>query len=170
MPRRISYDNSATAVIEVLSGRQRKLTKQFLRLQGRIYSRSTSAWSVGPTRRGTSSGCWARPDASSRCRCHRSTRSSCSIGNFLSAASPVSNRRRVATKSYIRVLRLFDGFSLQQLTKVVEYALAIDVIDTDSIRTILEHRAERPVALFSLGGRPHLAHLGVETTEGRRRA
>jgi transposase len=33
VPRRISYDNSAIAVIEVLAGRERKLTKEFLRLQ-----------------------------------------------------------------------------------------------------------------------------------------
>ena len=32
VPRRISYDNSAIAVIEVLSGRERKLTREFLRL------------------------------------------------------------------------------------------------------------------------------------------
>lgn len=33
VPKRISYDNSAIAVIEVLQGRERKLTKEFLRLQ-----------------------------------------------------------------------------------------------------------------------------------------
>jgi len=33
VPRRISYDNSAIAVIEVLSGRERKLTREFLRLE-----------------------------------------------------------------------------------------------------------------------------------------
>lgn len=33
VPRRISYDNSAIAVIEVLTGRERKLTQQFLRLE-----------------------------------------------------------------------------------------------------------------------------------------
>ena len=33
VPRRISYDNLAIAVIEVLQGRERKLTKEFLRLQ-----------------------------------------------------------------------------------------------------------------------------------------
>ena len=33
MPRRICDDNSAIAVIEVLQGRERKLTKEFLRLQ-----------------------------------------------------------------------------------------------------------------------------------------
>ena len=34
MPRRISYDNSGIAVIEVLNGRERKLTKEFVRLHG----------------------------------------------------------------------------------------------------------------------------------------
>lgn len=33
VPRRISYDNSAIAVIKVLKGRERKLTREFLRLQ-----------------------------------------------------------------------------------------------------------------------------------------
>jgi transposase len=33
VPRRISYDNLAIAVIEVLRGRERKLTREFLRLQ-----------------------------------------------------------------------------------------------------------------------------------------
>ena len=33
VPKRISYDNSAIAVIQVLQGRERKLTKAFLRLQ-----------------------------------------------------------------------------------------------------------------------------------------
>jgi transposase len=33
VPRRISYDNSAIAVIKVLKGRERKLTKEFLRLE-----------------------------------------------------------------------------------------------------------------------------------------
>ena len=33
VPKRISYDNLAIAVIEVLKGRERKLTKEFLRLQ-----------------------------------------------------------------------------------------------------------------------------------------
>lgn len=33
VPKRISYDNSAIAVIEVLKGRERKLTREFLRLQ-----------------------------------------------------------------------------------------------------------------------------------------
>jgi transposase len=69
------------------------------------------------------------------------------------------------TRSYIRVLRLLEKFSLAQLAAAVEYALDIDVIDTDSIRTIVEHRADPPLELFPLAGRPHLAHVRVETTD-----
>ena len=69
------------------------------------------------------------------------------------------------TRSYIRVLRLLEKFSLAQLTAAVEYALDIDVIDADSIRTIVEHRSEEPVKLFPLDGRPHLAHVRVEATD-----
>ena len=68
------------------------------------------------------------------------------------------------TRSYIRVLRLLEKFSLPQLTAAVEYALDIDVIDADSIRTIAEHRADEPVKLFPLDGRPQLAHVHVEST------
>lgn len=78
----------------------------------------------------------------------------------LEAADP-----RYGTRSYIRVLRLLEKFSLPQLTGAIEYALDIDVIDPESIRTIVEHRAEQPVALFSLDGRPHLALVRVETTD-----
>jgi transposase len=68
------------------------------------------------------------------------------------------------TRSYIRVLRLLEKFSLKQLTDAVEYALDIDVIDADSVRTIVEHRADQPAELFRLDGRPHLAQVRVETT------
>jgi hypothetical protein len=73
--------------------------------------------------------------------------------------------QRYGTRSYIRVLRLLEKFSLAQLAAAVEYALDINVSDADSIRTIVEHRAEQPVGLFSLEGRPHLAHVRVETTD-----
>jgi transposase len=78
----------------------------------------------------------------------------------LEAADP-----RYGTRSYIRVLRLLEKFSLPQLTGAVEYALDIDVIDADSIRTIMEHRADRPVEMFSLDGRPWLQAVRVETTD-----
>ncbi len=72
---------------------------------------------------------------------------------------------RHGTRSFIRVLRLLEKFSLAQLTGAVEYALDIDVIDADSLRTIAEHRSDRPVELFPLDGRPHLAHVRVEVTD-----
>ena len=78
----------------------------------------------------------------------------------LEAADP-----RHGTRSFIRVLRLLEKFSLPQLTEAIEYALDIDVIDVDSLRTILEHRTDPPVALFSLDGRPQLAQVQVETTD-----
>jgi transposase len=71
---------------------------------------------------------------------------------------------RQGTRSYIRILRLLEKFTLEQLTDAVEYALDIDVIDPDSIRVIVEHRAERPVAFFSLEGRPELQAVRIETT------
>ena len=69
------------------------------------------------------------------------------------------------TREFIRVLRLLELYSLAQLTDAVEYALDIDVIDTDSIRVILEYRGQTPVELFSLDGRPELAGVRVETTD-----
>ena len=69
------------------------------------------------------------------------------------------------TRSYIRVLWLLERFSVEQLAGAVEYALDPDVLDVDGIRTIAEHRAERPVELFRLDGRPHLARVRVETTD-----
>jgi hypothetical protein len=68
------------------------------------------------------------------------------------------------TRSFIRVLRLLEKFTLDQLTEAIEYALDIDVIDAESIRSILEHRADEPIELFPLDGRPHLAHVQVEVT------
>ncbi|MDP1797011.1 MAG: IS21 family transposase [Planctomycetaceae bacterium] len=72
---------------------------------------------------------------------------------------------RHGTRSFIQVLRLLERFSLSHLTAAVEYALDIDVIDAASIRTIAEHRADEPVKLFPLDGRPQLAHVHVEMTD-----
>ena len=69
------------------------------------------------------------------------------------------------TREFIRVLRLLERFSLTQLTAAMEYALDIGVIDADSVRTIVEHRADQPVPLFRLDGRPHLAYVQIETTD-----
>ncbi len=68
-------------------------------------------------------------------------------------------------REYIRVLRLLEQASLAELTEAVEYALDLDVTDADSVRVIVEHRRERPIPLFSLDGRPHLASVQVEPTQ-----
>ena len=47
----------------------------------------------------------------------------------------------------------------------VEYALDLDVIDPESLRVILDYRADRPVELFPLDGRLHLHGVRVETTD-----
>lgn len=78
----------------------------------------------------------------------------------LEAADPTGH----GTRAFIRVLRLLEAFALPQLTDAVEYALGIDVIDPDSIRVVLDHRADRPVDLFTLDGRPHLRAVRVAPT------
>jgi hypothetical protein len=67
------------------------------------------------------------------------------------------------TRSFIRVLRLLERFSLREVASGIEYALDIGITDADSIRSVVEHRADGPVRLFSLDGRPHLAGVRVET-------
>lgn len=70
----------------------------------------------------------------------------------------------LGTREFIRVLRLLERSSLGELTDAVDYALDLDIADADSIRVILEHRRESPVALFNLDGRPHLKVIQVEPT------
>lgn len=71
----------------------------------------------------------------------------------------------LGTREFIRVLLLLEGFTLEELQTAVEYALDIGVHDADSIRMILEHRREEPIALFSLDGRPQLKLVHVQQTE-----
>ena len=79
----------------------------------------------------------------------------------LEAADPSGQ----GTRSFIRVLRLLETVSLPRLTDAVDYALDIGVLDPESIRVILDYRADRPVDLFSLDGRPHLRAVRVAATD-----
>jgi hypothetical protein len=63
------------------------------------------------------------------------------------------------------VLRLLETFPLPQVADAVGYALDIDVVDPDSIRVLLDHRADQPVGLFALDGRPHLRAVRVAPTD-----
>lgn len=91
------------------------------------------------------------------------------LENWELPASFTTLRRRMesspeglGTREFIRVLRLLERASLEELTDAIEYALDLDIADADSIRVILEHRRESPVALFNLDGRPHLKVVQVE--------
>jgi transposase len=72
---------------------------------------------------------------------------------------------RQGTRAFIRVLRLLEIHTLAQLTDAVESALDLGIEDPDSIRSVLDHRADRPTALFRLDGRPHLAGVRVPPTD-----
>lgn len=65
------------------------------------------------------------------------------------------------TREFIKVLRLLESATIRQVAEAVASALAIGTHDADAVRLILEHRRERPVRLFSLDGRPHLAAVEV---------
>ena len=81
----------------------------------------------------------------------------------LEAADPSGH----GTRTFIRVLRLLETVSLSRLTDAVDYALDIGVLDPESIRVILDYRADRPVDLFSPrrpaapGRRPGRGHRPV---------
>ena len=79
----------------------------------------------------------------------------------LEAADPTGH----GTRAFIRVLRLLERFPLTQVADAVRHALDIGVTDPDSIRVILDHRADRPVELFILDGRPHLRSVRVVRTD-----
>ena len=74
---------------------------------------------------------------------------------------------RQGTRAFIRILRLLERHSLAQLTDAVAYALDLGVVDPDSVRVILDYRADRPVALFPLDGHLHLHGVRVAVTDIR---
>ena len=66
------------------------------------------------------------------------------------------------TREYIKVLRLMERASVRELTRAVRSALSIGATSSDAISLILFHHQERPVALFSLEGLPHLASYRID--------
>jgi len=71
----------------------------------------------------------------------------------------------LGTREFIRVLLLLEKASLEELAAAVEYATSLGIADADTIRVILEHRRESPVALFCLDSRPHLKLVHVPSTD-----
>jgi hypothetical protein len=69
------------------------------------------------------------------------------------------------TRSFIKVLRLMERCALGELTRAVEQALALDTLDAEAVRLILEGLRERPATVFRLDGRPHLSHVRVQAPD-----
>ncbi len=109
-------------------------------------------------------------DPTARCRAAGGQRDAKPLEGWELPAVFTTLRRRMeaegglGTREFIRVLRLLERASLEELADAVDYALDLDIADADSIRVILEHRRESPVALFNLDGRPHLKVIQVEPT------
>lgn len=75
-------------------------------------------------------------------------------------------RRRLETQAgkqgkreYIRILRLLERFSLEQLTHGIERALDSNTTAYEGVRLYVECEATVPVELFSLDGRPLLQQV-----------
>lgn len=66
----------------------------------------------------------------------------------------------LGVRQFIKVLRLLENASVEQVARAVERALAINATSVDAVRLILEHDREEPLGLFCLDGLPHLK--GVE--------
>jgi len=71
------------------------------------------------------------------------------------------------TREYIKVLRLLEHASLDQLAQAVEQTLAIGAVSSDAVRIILQARQEQPIGLFALDGRPHLNLVRVQAPDLR---
>jgi transposase len=71
----------------------------------------------------------------------------------------------LGTREFIRVLLLLEKATLEELSAAVEYATSLGIADADTIRVILEHRRESPVALFCLDSRPHLKLVHAPPTD-----
>ena len=71
----------------------------------------------------------------------------------------------LGTREFIRVLLLLEKATLDELASAVDYALGQGIADADTIRVILEHRRESPIALFCLDSRPHLKLVHVPPTD-----
>jgi transposase len=71
----------------------------------------------------------------------------------------------LGTREFIWVLLLLKKATLNELAAAVEYALSLGIADADTIRVLLEHKRESPVALFCLDSRPHLKLVHVPPTD-----
>lgn len=59
-------------------------------------------------------------------------------------------------REFIKILRLLEKHSFDELGKAVERALQINAMTVDVICILLQENREQPAKLFTLDGRPHL--------------
>lgn len=67
----------------------------------------------------------------------------------------------LGTKEFIRVLRLLEKYTTEQLTKAVSRALELGASTYEAVFTILIHHNEVKTELFVLDGRPHLQQVRI---------
>ena len=67
----------------------------------------------------------------------------------------------LATREFIKVLRLLEHARLTELTGAVRYALSIGITSADAVQLVLRSRQDPPIDLFSLDGRPHLKGVHI---------
>jgi transposase len=68
---------------------------------------------------------------------------------------------KLATRQYIKVLRLLERASVSELAEAVRYALSIGAVSADAVELILHGQREKPIDLFCLEGRPHLKAVSI---------
>ncbi len=69
--------------------------------------------------------------------------------------------KNLATREFIKVLRLLEQATLPELTAAVDYALSIGATSADAVQLVLRSQQEPPVDLFCLEGRPRLQGVRV---------
>lgn len=65
------------------------------------------------------------------------------------------------TVEFIRVLRLHEDFSIEELTTAVQAALRLPKIKATDVRVLLERGREAPSPPLNLEGRPQLQAIRV---------
>lgn len=67
------------------------------------------------------------------------------------------------TRQFIKVLRLLERWSLDELSAAVTQALDYGTVDADAVRLTLEGLKEPPAKVFNLDGHSHLSHVNVSS-------
>ncbi|UCC31786.1 MAG: IS21 family transposase [Phycisphaerales bacterium] len=72
---------------------------------------------------------------------------------------------KMGTRQFIKVLRLLEHASVDELADAVRYALSIGATGSDAVNLILHGRREKPIDLFCLDGRPHLKAVRIPSPD-----